>query len=155
MHSLELEISKLIKESSIKRLRSDLLTSTAMMTKSKTYRAFRYKRVNVLRCCNKFQTYVHSNEVGFILKVDMSPETSCEHFRGLFQEKGLQGMSEAVDMRLIDHISPFMRAIIDRSCDEVSDAPINLVFSQYVEIIRYIRYAPEVGWSQERLKKLS
>lgn len=155
MHFLSLGISKMLKECAVEMLKDENRTTSAILSRAGEPRTFKFVRKRVLRCLNEFLRDVESSSRGYGLHVDFSSGESGLRLSGFFTEHGIVGMLEAKDYDVMDMVSPFIGAIIDRCCGLVDVATVTSSFTQYVDLVSFIfRRNMVPGWTNLCLQSL-
>lgn len=148
-----MSIPTLIKEATCSRLRSGSKTSLAAATKSDGTRQLKQIRQIVLKAVNAF--FANANLAHrFNLRVGVFALRFSLCMKRIFKDNNISGLLEAVDMKQIDYVRPFIGLIFDNYCGEENTAPVSKAFTAYVDLLLVLRNRHDVGVSSGLLKPI-
>ena len=155
LHQFHSGISKDLKRCASERLRSEIIFTTSLPSKSNIKRRTTIKnvRMTILNGLNKMLAHIQKTSPMNGLRVDFAGRDKGDYGNGLFNSEGnLMGMLEANDYRSLDMVSPFMGMLFDQCSDKMETAPTTGVFVEYVDIMQTaLSYDNKTTWTMNRI----
>lgn len=72
--------------------------------------------------------------------------------KGLFNDNGMIGVLDAVDLKQIDNVSPFVGLVFEKSCAEKDTAPDSKAFTAYAALLLLLREKHDPWVNSKKLK---
>lgn len=138
MHLFSFGMSRMLKECLQNFLENPNKPNSAFKTVRRNHDiSFHTIRCSLLKDWNSFiQRYVMSYSE--LSKRTDSFESIGSQLRELITEIGLMGVLQTADFELLDNISPYFGAFVDKLCGFHESALITKVFTKYVDLVNFI-----------------